>query len=93
MSNQNNDEHNEEAPGKNKSYTIVINGVQVTTDEHKLTYEGVLALQNLPVDTENPYLVSYARGPHGNSKGDLAPGESLVIKDGVVFNVSPSNKS
>lgn len=93
MSNKGENRHSEDAPGQNKIYTIVINGVQVTTDKHKLSYEDILRLQNLQIDTENPYLVAYDRGAQGNASGNISPGEDIVVKDGMVFNVTPTNKS
>ncbi|DAB38877.1 MAG: hypothetical protein A2023_07240 [Sulfuricurvum sp. GWF2_44_89] len=84
--------HLDDAPGQNKEYSIVINGVQVVVDQHKLCYKDILQLQNLPYDANNPYIVKYDRG-HGNAEGSMDPSDCIPIKDGMVFNVTPTNKS
>jgi len=92
MSSENNNGSN--APGQNKQYSIIINGRPVTVYEHKLTYEKVLELAKIPAGGQTTlYIITYERGEHGNSEGTLAAGRSVVVKDGMVFNVDTTNKS
>lgn len=92
MADEYKDGHNGEK-GPKKTFSIVVSGVQKTTDKHKLTYEDVLAFQNLVPDYENPYLVTFERGPDGQVEGTLDSGRFVVLKDGMVFHVSPTNQS
>jgi hypothetical protein len=89
-----NNQHREDAPGQNKEYSIIINGRRVTTSEHKLTYDQVLQLARIPEGGQTTlYIITFERGPHGHSEGTISVGGSIVIKDGMVFNVSTTNKS
>lgn len=89
-----NNQHREDAPGQNKEYSIIINGRQVTTTEHKLTYDQILQLAKIPANGATTlFIITFERGPHGNSEGTISIGGNIVIKDGMVFNVSTTNKS
>lgn len=89
-----NDQPREDAPGQNKEYSIIINGRRITSSEHKLTYDQILQLAKIPEEGLNAlYIITFERGPHGNSEGTVSAGASIVIKDGMVFNVSTTNKS
>jgi len=91
MSNQN---HGEDAPGQNKEYSIIVNGRRITTSEHKLTYDQILQMAKIPEGGQTTlYIITFERGTHGNSEGTISLGGSIVIKEGMVFNVSTTNKS
>lgn len=77
--------------GKEKTYTIVINGQQETVSDHHLTYEQVVRLAFPAGPFDILYSVSYAN-PHGHD-GTLAPGQKTVVKDGMSFNVIKTNRS
>lgn len=90
----NNGNHRDNAPGQNKEYSIVINGRPITVSEHKLTYEDILGLANIASGgTNSLFIITFERGPNGNSEGTVSIGGSIVVKDGMVFNVSTTNKS
>lgn len=76
---------------KEKSLHIVINGQQESVHDKHLTYEQVvqLAFPGGPFDIL--YSVTYAN-PHGHD-GTLAPGQKVVIKNGMSFNVIKTNRS
>jgi hypothetical protein len=86
-------EHSNQAPGQNKTYDIVVNGRQKTVTTHKLTYADVvkLAFPADPPDDAVVYTVTFAN-PHGHD-GTLAAGQDVPVKDGMVFNVSKTNRS
>ena len=86
--------HQGDAPGQNKEYSIIINGRPVTVTEHKLTYDQILTLAKIPTGGQTTlYIITFERGVHGNAEGTLSIGGEIVIKDGMVFNVSTTNKS
>lgn len=80
-------------PGHNKTYDIIINGRPRVVAEHHLSYEDVtrLAFPEDPHDGVILYTVSYAN-PHGKD-GTLAKGQRVTLKDGMSFNVGKSNRS
>lgn len=79
---------------EHKTYSITVNGRARTVSEHKLSYVDLVRLA-FPDDTDDPnqviYTVSYAN-PHGRD-GTLAPSQEVVVKDGMSFNVSKTNRS
>lgn len=89
-----NEKHGEDAPEQNKEYSIIVNGRRITTNEHKLSYDQILQMAKIPEAGETTlYIITFERGPHGHSEGTVSLGGSIVIKDGMVFNVSTTNKS
>jgi hypothetical protein len=85
--------HSDQAPGQNKTFTIIVNGRQREVTGHKLTYQQVVNLA-FPDDQPDPnivYTVAYAN-PHGKD-GTLAEGQEVQIKEGMVFNVTKTNRS
>ena len=59
------------------------------------SYEEIvkLAYGMLPTNPNTIYTVAYSNGPIDNPKGTLTRGRSVVVKEGMVFNVSKSDKS
>ncbi|MYN16743.1 hypothetical protein GTP81_08255 [Rugamonas sp. FT107W] len=78
-------------PGKDKSYNIVINGVQETWTDHRISYEQVVQLAFPGSPSDVLFGVMFAN-EHGHD-GSLAPGQDTEIKDGTVFNVVKTNRS
>lgn len=88
-----NNNNSDQAPGQNKTYSIIVNGRRREVTEHKLTY---LQVVQLAYPGEQPsegkvYTVTFSN-PHGND-GSLVDGQEVVIKDGVIFNVKKTDKS
>lgn len=81
------------APGQNKEFTIVVNAREKTVTEKKLSYWDVikLAYPNAQPQPNVVYRVDYTN-PHGRD-GSLVEGQEVPIKEGVIFNVSPTDKS
>jgi hypothetical protein len=82
-----------QAPGHNKTYSIIINGRPRAITEHKLTYQQVvkLAFPDDQPDQTTLYTVAYAN-PHGKD-GTLVDGQDVTVKNGMSFNVSKTNRS
>ena len=78
-----------------KEYTIIVNTREKVVTEKELTFAQVVALAFDPVPS-GPYIVitvTYRRG-HGNKpEGSLVEGETVKVKDGMVFNVTATDKS
>ncbi len=78
-----------------KEQTVIVNGREKTVEGKELTYGELLALAFDPVPTGELicFSVSYRRGQGNKPEGTLDEGESIKIKDGMIFNVSFTDKS
>ncbi len=90
--------HSQEAPGHNKPVTITVNGRPVTVTKDRYTYEEIVAFAYPSPDFEaNTYKVTYFK--EADTKGEpphertLTKGESVNVKDGMVFTVVRAIKS
>ncbi len=87
------DEQPGQASGHNKTFKIIVNGRPREVTDHKLTYQQVVRLA-FPDDQPDPnmvYTVAYAN-PHGKD-GTLVDGEDVIVKEGMIFNVTKTNRS
>jgi hypothetical protein len=76
-------------------FNITVNTRPTTVTSKELTFDEVLALAFDPVPTgENwEFTVAYRRG-HGNKPdGTLSSGETLKVKDGMIVDVTATDKS
>ncbi|MGO9603120.1 MAG: multiubiquitin domain-containing protein [Candidatus Binataceae bacterium] len=81
--------------GKPKTYRIIVNGQAKVVTTKRVTYEEVvkLAYPNPPTGPNVIYTVGYEDGPPKNPSGSLMPGGSVRVKDGMIFDVTPTDKS
>jgi hypothetical protein len=77
---------------KTKTATITVNTRAHSWSEREITFEQVveLAFPGQPYDPAGT-TVEYSRG-HGPDHA-LRPGKSVKVKDGMVFDVEPANRS
>jgi hypothetical protein len=82
----------EAVPEKTETATIVVNTKPFKWHEKKISFEQVveLAFPGQPYDPQGT-TVEYSRG-HGPDHS-LRPGQSVEVKDGMVFDVEPANRS
>jgi hypothetical protein len=84
-------------PDKPKAETtIIINAQEKTTTEKELTFEAVVSLAydgNPPTGENWEFTVTYQRGHSNKPQGSLRPGESVKVKEGMVFDVRATDKS
>lgn len=77
--------------------TILVNGEEIMLLPHveAISYEEIVKLADgkLPTNPNTIYTVAYSNGPSSNPKGTLTKGRSVLVKEGMVFNVSKSDKS
>ncbi len=79
-----------------KTVTIVINGrAKTVPKKEELTFDEVIALAfENPVTGEGvQYTVQYTRGDGNKPAGALVEGQSVKVKDGMEFDVTPTNRS
>lgn len=78
-----------------KEVTIIVEGTPHEWPKDLITHAEVVTLEfpDFPQHPEITYSVKYSRG-HGNKpEGILAPGASVRVKEGMIFNVSETGQS
>lgn len=81
--------------GRAKVYLIIVNGQQKTVTTKAVSYEQIVKLA-FPAPITGPniiYTVGYEDGPHQNPSGSLMTGGTVKVKDGMIFDVTPTDKS
>jgi Multiubiquitin len=80
--------------GQPKTYTIIVNGQARTITRKRETYDAIVELAYpTPPSPGATYTVTYDNGPRENPQGELEKGESVRIKEGMIFNVTPTVRS
>ncbi len=81
--------------GMPKVYKIIVNGRQKEVSTKTLTFDQVVALAFNPVPSgpNVQFTVTYRKGPRKNHEGSMTEGETVRIKDGMIFDVTETNKS
>jgi hypothetical protein len=88
-------EEDKEGQGREKDFTIIVNGRQKVVTKRELSFSEVVALafDNPPTGENILFTVTYRRGEGNKPEGSLLEGESVKIKDGMIFNVTATDKS
>jgi len=78
-----------------KTVTIIVDGTPHEVEKDKLSYAEVvtIAYPDYPQHPEITYSVTYKKGPNSNHEGTLAQGGFVMVKEGMVFNVSRTGQS
>lgn len=77
-----------------KEIKIVVNGREKTVPKEDMSFMEIVALAypNPQTGPNIAYTVSYRRG-HGNKTGTLVEGDTIKVKDGMIFDVTKTDKS
>lgn len=80
---------------KNKDVTIIVNGRPRQVDKAEISFDEVvkLAFETPPYGQNTLFTVTYKRGQGNKPEGTLVEGDSVMVKDGMIFNVSVTDKS
>ena len=83
------------SPARSKEFTIIVNGRKKVVHHKPLTFNEIVALafDPIPVGPNIMFTITYRHGPHANPEGTLIEGGSVEIKDGMIFNVTATDKS
>jgi hypothetical protein len=76
-----------------KTVTIVVNGRRHEVRKGELTFTEIVMLANLPTGPNIVYTVTYRKGDGHRPEGSLVEGESVRVKNGMIFNVTATDKS
>jgi hypothetical protein len=76
-------------------YKVIVNTREKTVDTRTLTFDQLIALafSPQPAGPNIEYTITYRHGPPENREGELLKGQSVVIRDGIIFNVDFTDKS
>jgi hypothetical protein len=87
------DEHFHSGPPK--TYTIYVNGQKKIVETKTVTFDQIVKLAYpIPPTGDNIlYTVSYEDGPPANPQGSLKEGGTVKVKNGMIFNVTATDKS
>ena len=93
-----NDEYkNQEGEGRmnEKDFTIIVNAQPKVVQGKELTFRQIVSLAfDQPPSGENVvFTVTYRRGRGEKPEGSLLEGDSVKIKEGMIFNVTATDKS
>lgn len=74
--------------------SIIVNARKKTVEKEEISFEELirLAYDNPPSGPNWVFTVTYHRG-HGDKEGSLHAGENVKVKDGMVFDVTATDKS
>jgi len=80
--------------GHDKSVTIIVNAREKEWNKKEISYQEVIILAfSEYIENENiEYTVAYSKA-HGDKNGTLTKGESVKVKERMVFNVNKTDKS
>jgi hypothetical protein len=76
-------------------FEIIVNGRQKIVTEKELSFAEIvtLAFENPPSGPNIMFTITFRNGPHKNPEGTLLEGGTIKIKNGMIFNVTPTDKS
>lgn len=89
-----NTKHDDKVKGP-KDVTIIVNTRKHNVPKNEgISFKAVVALAypTAPAGGNVDFTVMYQRG-EGNKDGTLVSGQSVKVKDGMVFDVTPTDKS
>lgn len=88
-------DHNEDNHSSKKNVTIIVNGKEKVVEKETLSYDEVVALAfDSPPTGENILItIIYRRGHGEKPEGSLLPGGTVKVKDGMIFDVTATDKS
>jgi hypothetical protein len=73
-------------------FFVIVNGQKKMVTKKLLSYDEVVSLAFAP-QPNFQYTITYRKGPHSNREGTLVEGRTIKIRNGMVFNVTATNKS
>ena len=89
------DEHLHSGPAQPRKFIIIVNGQQKTITTKVVSFDEIvkLAFPTPPPGANILYTVSYEDGLRQNPQGSLKEGQSVRVKNWMIFNVTATDKS
>jgi len=84
-----------EEQGQRKDFEIIVNGRKKVVTKNELSFDEIVALAFNPVPSgpNIMFTITYRHGPAANPRGNLLEGGTVKLKDGMIFNVTATDKS
>jgi hypothetical protein len=77
-----------------KQVTIIVNAREHRVPKEELSFDEIVAFyENPPVGPNVYFTVTYRRGHGHKPEGSLLPGESVRVKEGMIFVVTATDRS
>lgn len=78
-----------------KTFEIIVNGRPKEVTEKEMSFEEVvtLAFSNQPFGPNTLFTITYRRGEGNKPEGSLVAGQTVKVKEGMIFNVTATDKS
>jgi hypothetical protein len=78
-----------------KTVTIIVNGRSRSVPKDELSFAEIVALafDTPPAGDTVEITVTYTRGRGEKPEGSLTQGQTVKVKEGMIFNVSATNRS
>jgi hypothetical protein len=78
-----------------KKFNIIVNGRPKEVSQSRLSFFEIiqLAFPGAVINETTAYTVTFKRGPTSNPEGSLVEGGSINLKNGMVLNVTATDKS
>jgi hypothetical protein len=78
-----------------RDLTVVVNGRPKVVAQRELSFSELvnLAFESPPHGANTIYTITYRRGEGNKPEGTLVEGEWVKAKDGMIFNVTATDKS
>ena len=89
------DEHFHSGTSQPRKFTIIVNGQKKVVSTRIVTFDEIvkLAFPAPPAGANILYTVSYEDGPRVNPQGSMKEGQTVKVKNGMIFNVTATDKS
>jgi multiubiquitin len=89
------DEHFHSGPAQPRKYTIIVNGQKKVVTTRTVSFDDIvkLAFPTPAAGSDILYTVSYEDGPRFNPQGSMKEGQTVRVKNGMIFNVTATDKS
>jgi len=78
-----------------KLISIIVNATEHNVEKDDVSFDEIVALAFNPVP-QGPnvgFAITYRKGQGNKPEGNLNTGESVKLKDGMIFNVTPTDRS
>ena len=91
----NDTENQETTQGHQKPMVIIVNGRQKTVTSKELSFDEIVALafDSPPTGDNTIFTITYRRGEGNKPEGTLVKGETVKIKEGMIFDVTATSRS
>ncbi|SMG42682.1 Multiubiquitin [Marivirga sericea] len=79
----------------NRNYILIISGKEREWTKAEISFKEVIELRfgECIDDGKRSYSVTYSRGPKENISGSMISGDKVFVKNKMIFNVTPTDKS